>query len=338
MLKPDARGHDDENVPPFTSKNSFVPLLLKTKPYHSIIQLNITMKFALKATTAMTILPILANSAVIFTDRNWQYPKRIDNIIEHDEAHVEIVGGAPVNPPFKYGNWIVALQKDDYQFCAGSLIGPDILVTAAHCSILGFPLETLRVLAHRHDLSRSTDDEQGVEFKVRKIVANKKFSFSTLQNDVALWFLIGPEDAQLGSISLPESEYSWAGDIATVIGWGATDEGGLASNVLLQVDVPIATNENCKKAVGMNIADSMVCAGGARGKDACQGDSGGPLIAVDKSTGDSVLVGIVSWGKGCARAGFPGVYTRVSSFMQWINEQIELDRLGVDSLPEMLLQ
>ena len=105
----------------------------------------------------------------------------------------------------------------------------------------------------------------------------------------------------------------------TVAGWGTTTEGGQPSDVPLRVRVPIVTNAQCNDAYGTgSIAAGMVCAGFPDGqRDSCQGDSGGPLFGVD-SNGQYVLVGVVSWGFGCARPGYPGVYTRVSAYKIWI--------------------
>lgn len=94
---------------------------------------------------------------------------------------------------------------------------------------------------------------------------------------------------------------------------GAQREGGGASASLYKVDVPIVDRDTCNDAYGGDITDGMVCAGlEAGGKDACQGDSGGPL------TIDGTLVGVVSWGNGCARPGYYGVYSNVGKFADWI--------------------
>jgi len=108
-----------------------------------------------------------------------------------------------------------------------------------------------------------------------------------------------------------------------VTGWGTLSEGGFGlPNVLHKVTVPVVSDEDCNESYsgnGYSVADSMICAGlPDGGKDSCQGDSGGPFIAGEP--GSEELIGIVSWGIGCARKGYPGVYTEVSYFVDWIME------------------
>ncbi|MGH8186742.1 MAG: serine protease, partial [Steroidobacteraceae bacterium] len=104
---------------------------------------------------------------------------------------------------------------------------------------------------------------------------------------------------------------------AKIMGWGATQENGEGSDGLLHARVPFVSNETCKKAYPTHVP-TMICAGNEEGgTDTCQGDSGGPLFLIGPKESLS-QVGIVSFGKGCARAGYYGVYTRVSSFKEWI--------------------
>ena len=89
---------------------------------------------------------------------------------------------------------------------------------------------------------------------------------------------------------------------------------------LHKVDVPFVSTDDCNASYngnGYSITDGMICAG-EEGKDSCQGDSGGPMVA--SVNGTSVLVGVVSWGIGCAQEGYPGVYARVANYVDWIEE------------------
>merc|ERR1712228_516183 len=109
-----------------------------------------------------------------------------------------------------------------------------------------------------------------------------------------------------------------AGTDLTIMGWGTTSSGGRLSDVLLEAETDYVTNEQCNSDYSGQISDYMMCA--ARSNiDSCQGDSGGPMIV--KGT-PNVQVGIVSWGYGCADPDYPGVYSRVSEKIDWINEQI----------------
>jgi secreted trypsin-like serine protease len=104
-----------------------------------------------------------------------------------------------------------------------------------------------------------------------------------------------------------------------VSGWGAISEGGPGSNQLLFVDVPVVSNTDCNKPESYDglVSDQMFCAGARDGGlDSCQGDSGGPVVS--NVSGTNELVGVVSWGFGCARELKYGVYTRVTSVSQWI--------------------
>lgn len=104
-----------------------------------------------------------------------------------------------------------------------------------------------------------------------------------------------------------------------VTGWGAIREGGPTSDTLQEVQVPIMSNSECRKSKygERRITDNMLCAGYKDGgKDSCQGDSGGPLHVVQH--GQHQLAGVVSWGEGCAKGGYPGVYARVNRYGTWI--------------------
>ena len=90
----------------------------------------------------------------------------------------------------------------------------------------------------------------------------------------------------------------------------------------MKVEVPYVDEQTCEDDyTGYEITELMICAG-EKGKDSCQGDSGGPLVAYDAEN-SPVLVGVVSWGIGCAYEGYPGVYARVSAFVEWISQTIE---------------
>jgi len=112
------------------------------------------------------------------------------------------------------------------------------------------------------------------------------------------------------------------GNDVTVMGWGTTKYGGCVSDVLLEVDVQTVTDDSCNEAYGGQITDAMLCAA-ADGKDACQGDSGGPIIIKGADAAFDVQVGIVSWGRGCACPGYPGVYAKVADPQGFIAHTIE---------------
>ena len=116
-------------------------------------------------------------------------------------------------------------------------------------------------------------------------------------------------------ICLPEnSQQDYSGQVGQVAGWGVTEEGGNnLAPALREVNVTVLSNTECKltEYPAQSITESMLCAGEREGgKDSCQGDSGGPLVLSSPNSSSLMLVGVVSWGQGCARPGSPGVYSR----------------------------
>lgn len=149
---------------------------------------------------------------------------------------------------------------------------------------------------------------------VTSIVLHENYDSNTAANDISLLKVSTPLtfDSYVAAIPIPNQEQSFSGD-AVVSGWGTLTEGGSTPTVLQKLTVPIISDAACRTAYGTsNILDSMICAG-EDGKGFCQGDSGGPMSC------GGVLCGIVSWGYGCARPNYPGVYTEISYFVDWIN-------------------
>jgi len=169
---------------------------------------------------------------------------------------------------------------------------------------------------------------------IEKVTPHQKYSacsYSHNNYDLALlktnrpmnWIFTKDGFGSINRVCLPHpnDEYS-AGENATVSGWGVMREGeGTISNVLNAVDIPIISYEECRAAYGQRVNRDHVCAGLKQGgKDSCQGDSGGPLVR--QRNGRAELIGIVSFGYGCAQAGSPGVYTKVSHYIDWIEKNL----------------
>ncbi|KAJ3179073.1 hypothetical protein HDU85_005028 [Gaertneriomyces sp. JEL0708] len=239
-----------------------------------------------------------------------------ENINLPDESAVPpptegIVGGQDV--PKGGHPWLAMLTSTSgSQFCGGSLIAPNLVLTAAHC-VEGTAASRVLVKTRRWDKSASSASEGGIDFTVTKVITHP--NYSSYANDIAV--LVVKVAKNHGDAEIPT--IAKFGDIQgdgeyTVAGWGATREGGSGARILQEVKVPQVDLATCRKNYSVRqIPDSVICAGAA-GIDSCQGDSGGPLF-----TANGELSGIVSWGSGCARPGKPGVYTRVTSFTSWIN-------------------
>ncbi|MFE2430076.1 S1 family peptidase [Streptomyces sp. NPDC059373] len=233
-----------------------------------------------------------------------------------------IIGGSPVTAE-RYP-WTVAVASQSRfgaarsgQFCGGVLVGPTTVVSAAHCfgqAALGgdwSDVPDLRIIFGRTDLSGTS----GRETDVSNVWVNPDYDAVTNSGDVAVVTLGEPLPAAsaIRMAGADDTQDYRAGTAAEVYGWGDTTGYASYSTVLRATGVTVLADETCEQAYpgsgdGTYNRRDMVCAGDPTGgHDACQGDSGGPLVAGGK------LVGLVSWGAGCADPEHPGVYTRVSA-------------------------
>ncbi|XP_044730987.1 trypsin-1-like [Chrysoperla carnea] len=215
--------------------------------------------------------------------------------------------------------WMALLMYGGRFYCGGSLINNRYVLTAAHC-VHGFRKERISVLFLEHD--RFTKNEtQTISRKIKRIIRHEAYSTLNYDSDIALLKL--DEDVEFSElfrpVCLPELGRSFTGIEGVVTGWGTVEQYGDLAVKLNEVTVPIMSNKECRKTGygEKRITENMLCAGFPEGeKDACQGDSGGPLHVVNNTIHS--VVGIVSWGEGCAQKNYPGVYTRVNRFITWI--------------------
>ncbi|XP_024913429.1 serine protease 27 isoform X3 [Cynoglossus semilaevis] len=283
-------------------------------------------------------------------------------------AQLEVCGVTPLNtrivggedaPPGSWP-WQVSLQRFGDHFCGGSLINKEWVMSAAHC-FFSTSTSGWRVSLGRQSLQGTNPNE--VSRTVARIILHPNYDSDANDNDVALLRLSSPVTftdfirpvclAASGSVFINGTD-SW------VTGWGSVNEGVALPfpGTLQEVEVPVLGNRqcNCLNGVGV-VTDNMICAGVlVGGKDSCQvsffsfffgnrngegvrfceyliwatfhsqGDSGGPMVS--KQGPVWVQSGVVSFGFGCARPGWPGVYSRVSRYQSWINSLINSDRPG----------
>ncbi|KAJ2947827.1 hypothetical protein O0L34_g9614 [Tuta absoluta] len=233
-----------------------------------------------------------------------------------------IVGGH--NADLNEWPWIVALFNGGRQFCGGSLIDDRHVLSAAHCVAHMTSWDVARLTARLGDHNiRQNTETMHIERKIKRVVRHRGFDMRTLYNDVAILTLDQPVQftKNIRPICLPSGGRAYAGLVATVIGWGSLRESGPQPSVLQEVSIPIWSNSECRMKYGSaapgGIVEHMLCAGKAS-MDSCSGDSGGPLMVNDG--GRWTQVGVVSWGIGCGKGQYPGVYTRVTAFLPWIQK------------------
>nr|CAH7733351.1 unnamed protein product [Callosobruchus chinensis] len=232
-----------------------------------------------------------------------------------------IVGGRPTG--INRYPWVARILYDGHYHCGASLLTEDFVLTAAHC-VRRLKKSKIRVILGDHDASTSGEVPSMMRV-VSAVIRHKKFDTETYNHDIALLKLRKPVqfNKQIRPICLPSSASVELGGLnATVVGWGRLAEGGQLPSVVHEVDVPILSLSQCRamRYRASRITQYMLCAGSGS-RDSCQGDSGGPLLI---HRGDKYqIVGIVSWGVGCGRPGYPGVYTRVAKYLNWLKFNLD---------------
>lgn len=248
-----------------------------------------------------------------------------------DKELAKIVGGQPASAgqlPWQVSlgvSWIAS--PADAHFCGGTVYNENWIVTASHC-VDGNSPEDIIVTAGTIDLAKG-----GQRRNVSRILMHSDYVSADKGHDIALLELVDQlvldksTTSPLGLLS-PDDEAAALANGATVLtsGFGYTSEGGQVSSTLNFVEIPVVDNPTCNDPLSYDgaITDDMICAGNPTGgQDSCQGDSGGPLVSNPSS--DPKLAGVVSWGEGCARPLKFGVYSRVPTYVSWVEACVNGD-------------
>uniref|UniRef100_A0A8K9XLC9 trypsin n=1 Tax=Oncorhynchus mykiss TaxID=8022 RepID=A0A8K9XLC9_ONCMY len=237
---------------------------------------------------------------------------------EKRKRQKRVVGGVPAQPT--QIQWQVAIQEGGKIDCGGAYIGGCWVLTAAHCVRPKPEVYSIKFSLWKKRSIQGTTDI----VPVKNIIIHHKYNANTYENDIALIEMEKlpfktqclEENPAVSAVCVPWSVQLFnPNHTCSISGWGRKKDGS-SSDVLLWANVSLIAN--CQGFYGPRYYDGMMCAGDLEGHvDSCQGDSGGPLVCQD-SLGVSYLWGIVSWGEKCGQAKFPGVYTKVAHYFDWI--------------------
>lgn len=263
--------------------------------------------------------------------KRWEYCNvKICNDCKQDcqcgiaQRRARIIGG--IETEVNEYPWQAALFIEGTFWCGGSLINDRWILSAAHCVDDDPSPDHWTVNLGDHDISSSIEVHH-LEFKISRIIIHPHYYKNG--TDFALLQLKKPVNfakyAHIRPICLPTNDKNtYQGRTATATGWGWTSNNGPRSNKLLEVELKVLSNEDCVRSykwIPRIITDQRMCANVVAGdKATCRGDSGGPLVSRGWQEKNFELIGVTSFGKGCANKDYPVVFARVTKELDWITE------------------
>lgn len=224
------------------------------------------------------------------------------------------VEAAPHSIP--YQAYLIVTGSSSRWLCGGSLISPKHVLTAGHC-VDGGTSATIYLGAHNLQASESTR----ITLQSRHLIRHEDYDLATISNDIGIIEL--NEEVELNEyvnvIALPSHDVTddYEGANVKLSGWGRVAGDEATSPVLLEVNSTVISNAQCKRVYSI-VIDSMLCISGTGGVGSCSGDSGGPLVY------DNVQIGVVSYGATGCPAGYPSGFSRITSFLDWIEDNTGL--------------
>ncbi|XP_013813325.1 ovochymase-2 [Apteryx mantelli] len=283
-------------------------------------------------------------------DSNSEEFKDMDMTAEETQIMTDDICGVPSNQPrFLFSRiiggeeavpyswpWQVSVQISDEHICGGAVLAKEWVVTAAHCFNSKEQYRDLwTVVTGLHDLA---EQEYRQKRTVKQFIIHPSFNKTTMDCDIALLRLTEPLEFNhyVRPVCLPAKEEPiQPSRVCIVTGWGAQAGDREKGKKLHQLEVPILVLDTCQSYYvnfPSKVTQKMICAGFPleEGKDSCTGDSGGPLVCPSEDdSGFYTLNGITSWGLGCGKKSYPGVYTNVGVFVDWIKQSVNSSDLPI---------